>query len=298
MEGKKETIKFITIKNGECLAYREHAGPENSELLLLIHGDLSSSYSWEKFAKKLSENYSIIALDMRGFGYSSYKNKINSIYDIVEDTMLFLTELSIKKCSVMGYSAGGIISLLMAIKYPLLINKVILLAPIGLKGIVLYKMNQNLTVDFSKRIRTKEDLLDSPFYFLLKALQDKDKETLLNSHKFSLCIYGGPSDEEIYKSIDEGFLQRNNELLYLLLNFNISSESNEVEATGEIEKLKHKVLILHGKNDLTVCQKEIEEMSRAIGLNSTVKYFDSCGHNPLYTHEKDVLKQINLFLLP
>ncbi len=68
-------LQKILLSNGETLAYREEGVGE--KILLLIHGNMSSSKHWDILVKKLCDKYRIIAVDMRGFGGSTYNNPIN-----------------------------------------------------------------------------------------------------------------------------------------------------------------------------------------------------------------------------
>jgi len=71
--------KYAELPNGEKIAYRE-AG-EGEIPLLLIHGHLSCSLTMENLMGKLSPKVRVIAICLRGFGYSSYNSKITSMKD-------------------------------------------------------------------------------------------------------------------------------------------------------------------------------------------------------------------------
>jgi len=66
-----QVIKYLDIPNGESIAYLEVN--QGDKVLILIHPNVSSSIIWMKFIPYF-KNTHIYAIDMRGFGHSSYKN--------------------------------------------------------------------------------------------------------------------------------------------------------------------------------------------------------------------------------
>ena len=67
---------------------------------------------------------------MRGFGFSSYKNKLKSYTDLAEDMHLFMTETfpHIKDYFIFGHNIGGNVAMELAIKHPSFIRGIVLLA--------------------------------------------------------------------------------------------------------------------------------------------------------------------------
>jgi len=68
--------KYINIKNGERISYRECG---KGETIVLIHGHYTCSLTFDKLMKSLEPNFHCIAPCLRGYGYSSYNNKILSL---------------------------------------------------------------------------------------------------------------------------------------------------------------------------------------------------------------------------
>lgn len=94
--------------------------------LLLLHGNGEDYHIFDKLIEKLSEDFTVYAIDSRNHGESSKTNDF-SYKTMAEDTYLFIKELDLKNVSVIGFSDGAIISLLIAKKYPNLIKKMALL---------------------------------------------------------------------------------------------------------------------------------------------------------------------------
>ncbi len=95
--------------------------------ILLLNGIMMSTKSWEPFVSSLSENNQLIRLDFIDQGQSDKLE--NSVYtqDIqVEIILLLLKEIKLKKVNVVGISYGGEIAVLLASRYPNLVDRLIL----------------------------------------------------------------------------------------------------------------------------------------------------------------------------
>lgn len=74
---------------------------------------------------KQGDTKRIIAMDVRGIGYSS--GWPDSFEQIVDDYASVLTKLNIDSVEVVGHSLGGIIAILLADKYPSLVKSLVLM---------------------------------------------------------------------------------------------------------------------------------------------------------------------------
>lgn len=93
--------------------------------ILLVHGNSETHEIFDKLIEKLQSNYKVYAIDSRCHGKSEKTKEIS--YDLMaEDTICFIKELNIQKPIFYGFSDGGIIGLLVAIKEPTLLSKLII----------------------------------------------------------------------------------------------------------------------------------------------------------------------------
>lgn len=91
---------------------------------ILLHGNSESHKIFDDFAGKLSQHYTVYAIDSRCHGQSTMTQNIG--YDVmVIDVVSFIRELGLEKPILMGFSDGGIIGLLVALKYPNILSKLI-----------------------------------------------------------------------------------------------------------------------------------------------------------------------------
>ncbi|VEF47124.1 putative hydrolase [Bacillus freudenreichii] len=123
MEGKKEFI------NGIHIYYEEYGNFRAAHTIVLLHGFLSSSFSFRMLVPYLSRDFHVISVDLPPFGFSDKTKTFHYSYKNIAATVLkLLDKINIQKFSVAGHSMGGQIALNMMIQAPKKIFKGILLS--------------------------------------------------------------------------------------------------------------------------------------------------------------------------
>ena len=141
----------VNLPNGEEYYYLEEGRGNN--VLILVHGNMSSSVHFMPLIKSLPENIRVIAPDLRGFGDSSYNNKFSTLRELAEDLKLFMDELGVKKAHLAGWSTGGGIVLEFASMYQDMTESLILIEAASHKGYPIFKKDGN----FAPMAGTKTD---------------------------------------------------------------------------------------------------------------------------------------------
>jgi len=118
-------IKKETLSNGISIEYLDQG---EGEVMLLLHGLGSTKADWDNQIQPFSEKFRIIAPDFRGHGNSSkpLSMKEYGIGLCSEDMKLLLEGLNISECNVLGFSMGGAVAFDMAVKYPSLFKKMVI----------------------------------------------------------------------------------------------------------------------------------------------------------------------------
>lgn len=122
------------------------------EAIIMVHGNGESHRIFETAAKILGHDYTVILPDSPGHG-ASYQPKTLSYHAMANDYIELLTRLNIEKPIFYGFSDGGIIGLLMAIKQPDIFKQLIISGvntqPAGLKNYLLtfYKFINKIKPD-------------------------------------------------------------------------------------------------------------------------------------------------------
>jgi len=88
------------------------------EPVILLHGNCESKEIWESFSRYLGNQYRIICPDLPGFGNTPKLDPGFSLVDVADRIKEFLDDLKIKRCTMIGHSLGGYITLAYAEKYP------------------------------------------------------------------------------------------------------------------------------------------------------------------------------------
>ena len=113
--GDNDSIGRYVNVNGINIYYEEYG---SGEPLLLLHGNSESIAGFTMQIPELSKNFKVIAVDTRGQGKSGDDGKLYTYDLFAEDMNALLNELKLDSVNVLGWSDGGNTGLIMAIKYP------------------------------------------------------------------------------------------------------------------------------------------------------------------------------------
>ncbi len=92
--------------------------------IILLHGNQETHEIFDKLIDKLKDNYKVYAIDSRCHGKS--ENPVDISYNLMCDDIIdLIKKLHIQKPILYGFSDGGIIGILIAIKEPTLLSKLI-----------------------------------------------------------------------------------------------------------------------------------------------------------------------------
>ena len=291
-------IEFNKVKlnNNEKLAYRK-AG-SGDKVLLLVHGNTSSSKDWDLFMENISgEKYTLYAPDLRGFGESSYHKRINRVEDFAKDLKMFCDELNLDNFNLVGWGAGGAVAMSFTINYQECVQNLILLESSSIKGFPIYKEGEYL----ASREEIKEVVKPA-----LKAYKWKDKFILNKIARWTMkkvCERSKftthkPDNDRYEAYIDEMLKQRNLvDINFALSYFNISHEHNGlIEGTGEVDEIKVPTLVIYGDHDEVVTREMEEETVAGIGENARLQIIENTGHSPFIDRLEDLIVIIDNFL--
>lgn len=112
---------FVNV-NGVKLYYEIYG---KGTPLLLLHGAGQSINAFKAQIDFFSKHYKVIALDSRGRGRSTDNDAELTYVNQAKDVKEFLDMLKLDSVDIIGWSDGGIIGLLVAMKYPEKVKKII-----------------------------------------------------------------------------------------------------------------------------------------------------------------------------
>lgn len=245
-------LKKVSIPSAETIAYRQAGSGDLN--ILLIHGNQSSSAIYHDFMKRFEDKAKVFAIDLPGFGDSSYNNNHAKIADWASDVNQFMEAVGIEKAIVVGHSAGGGVGMKLAADYPDKVSHLLLIASVGVKGFYLPKLDKFLRPVPGEFVYSYEEVADHPsIRFVEKLIQSKAQLSTWNMWKQSLYHIRVPerSTYEIY--IDDFFKERCfTDISAALCQFNITDEVTYKKGDGSIKNIKAPVTWFHGKKDKVV----------------------------------------------
>ncbi|MDR1954762.1 MAG: alpha/beta hydrolase [Candidatus Methanoplasma sp.] len=110
--------------NGIDLYYEiEGNGPP----LVLVTGFVADVGFWGKASKILSKRFTVIKVDNRGAGKTSYRGRF-TLDDIAEDIIFLIKKLDLGMVNILGWSMGSQIALKVAVAAPEIMSKLILVS--------------------------------------------------------------------------------------------------------------------------------------------------------------------------
>lgn len=108
------------LTNGDVTIHYERWGDPEAPAVVLLHGFTSDLRMWGANVEALSEDFAVIAPDLRGHGLSSAPED-SSDYQMEAyrmDLLALLDHLNVDLCALVGCSFGGMIALDFACAYP------------------------------------------------------------------------------------------------------------------------------------------------------------------------------------
>ena len=290
-----EHFELKKIQVGEeILAYRE--GGSGDRTLLLIHGNMSSSFFFLPLMEKLAAEFKIYAVDLRGFGFSSYQNRFDDLKELSEDLEFFVEQLRLKELEILGWSTGGGIAMQFAADNPELVKRLILLESVGIMGYPIFEKDAHGQPILTRLLKTKESIANDPIQVAppLKAIEEQDVNYYKALWKMAIYTQGNLPDASIFEAqMMEALKQKNLvDIDYALTRFNLSDHFNGiVEGSGAIHLIQCPVDIIQSEGDIVVPMQMAEGIQEALGEKATLHVLKSCGHNPMVD---DMISVVNI----
>ena len=291
-------LQKVRLPNEEQIAYRERTGGEKT--VILVHGNMTSSKHWDLLIDVLEKKYKVYAPDLRGFGESSYHNRVTSIKNFSDDLKGFVDALGLKDFYLIGWSTGGAVCMQFEADYPDYCEKLILLASASTRGYPFFGTKEDGTPDLQHRLVTIEEVeQDAGKTLVIQGMYDtRNREGLKAVWNGVIYTHNKPADKKYEQYIDDMLTQRNYaDVIHSLNLFNISDQHNGInEGTNQAKDITIPVLILRGDRDYVVTEQMTLEIEEDLGDNATSIRLLDAGHSPLVDDLEQLKKAIENFL--
>lgn len=278
-----EKIKLIH-KNYSITVY--HKQGETDEKLVFLHGGAldNAMLSWQEVIELMGNRYDIYAIDLLGYGESDKPNIQYSLPMYVAFLYDMLHQLNIEKTHLVGLSLGGGISIGFSVKYPQVVDKLILVDAWGyvermpFHALCRWYVNSWLNAKSYEWIGKSKRLVR--WSVVSSLIGDKNKVT----DELVTTLFNMVNKPECNMPWES--LQRN-ELGKKKVTSDLASHLNE---------LKMPVLIVNGEKDAVVSVKSAINASKTI-QNSQVHIMKGCKHWPQKERPEEFTQILESFLL-
>ncbi len=97
----------------------------------LVHGVGSNLESWDRVARRLTPEYLVIRMDLRGHGRSDRITRACALEAFVSDLVGVLDEAGIQRTDLVGFSLGGMIAQSLALARPKRVHRLALISAVA-----------------------------------------------------------------------------------------------------------------------------------------------------------------------
>jgi pimeloyl-ACP methyl ester carboxylesterase len=249
------------------------SGTEN---VVLIHGSgpgVTAYSNWRLVLPALGEDFHVFAPDMVGFGYSDRPADIEyGLQTWADQTVGFMDAMGIEKAHLIGNSFGGSIALRIATQHPERVDDMVLMGSMGVD----FPITEGLDAvwGYEGTIESMRGVLD---YFAYS--RDLVNEELAQvRYKASI----EPGFQESFSSMFPAPRQRWVDAM--------------TTPDDEIRKLKHRTLVMHGREDKVIPVENSYKLEALID-NADLAVFSHCGHWSMIERTADFNRLVRDFFL-
>jgi pimeloyl-ACP methyl ester carboxylesterase len=264
-------IEFDYAQIGGVKLHYAAAG-DREKLVILLHGFPEFWYSWRHQIRALSDEYTVVAPDMRGYNLSDKPPRIAdySIDKLVDDTTGLIRHLGFEKAAIIGHDWGAVVAWAVARNQPEYVSKLCAM--------------QVPPTDVWRRNQTFKQFLASwyMFFFQIPALP----EWLLSRDDFALLADGlktSTAEPDVFT--DEDIAQykkswREDRALSSALNYYRANVLQRIFAPGAAADAKIKVptLFIYGERDQAVLPSSVEGIGDVIDAPYSEIRIPDAGH--------------------
>jgi 2-hydroxymuconate-semialdehyde hydrolase len=243
--------------------------------VLLIHGSgpgVTAWANWRLVLPALGKTCRAIAPDMVGFGYT--QRPAGAEYGIdgwVDHAVGLLDALGIEQTDLIGNSFGGAIALALAIRHPQRVRRLVLMGSVGVPFPITAELDA--VWGYEPSLQAMRGLLDI-FAYDRGLVTDELAEL-----RYQASIR--PGFQESFAAMFPAPRQRWVDAM--------------ASAEADIRAIKHKTLIIHGRDDRVIPLSNSLTLNRWIE-DSQLHVFGRCGHWVQIEHNLDFNHLVGHFL--
>jgi pimeloyl-ACP methyl ester carboxylesterase len=231
---------YVESEEGVRIHYVEAgSGP----LMILVHGFADYWFSWRYQIPKWSEQYRVVAIDLRGYNLSSKPEGVwqYSVEKTVNDLNAVLAHFDARTAVVVGHDWGGFLAWEYAMRYPRRVDKLVVLNSPHPRAIM-REVAENSDAESVERTRASLSSDEALLTWTPRRLASWVRDPLAREQYI----------EAFQRSSVEGMLN------HYRANYSSTSGTAEFRRTQRTYEVKCPVLLIHGLKDDRVALKSLD----------------------------------------
>lgn len=261
-------LKTIDLDQWSIRYHISGSGP----YVILIHGIGANLFCWRDLVAKLEVNYTVVALDLPGFGQSSkLRGAAYGLDAQIERLATFFKALSINSLYLVGNSMGGNLALWFTLKYPDQVRGMSLIAPATHPGLI------PLPLSYLSWLAIPGSILANRLTMRWAHLRTVSKKHLIDPERIfeTAKTYGrNPSAIQAFLSATEVIRDR--------------------RLAEQLLQIQHPVQILWGSKDQLVSRKVIDKLEQVLPNHESHVHLGG-GHHLQEDEPEWVAEKIDTF---
>lgn len=268
--------EFVAVM-GMNVHYRDEGDPQDSLPVVLVHGTGSSLHTFDAWTASLKENKRVVRMDLPGFGLTGpFPDRKYTMESYMNFVAAFLSSRDIKQCILAGNSLGGQIAWNFALRYPEMVQKLILIDASGYP-------EKSTSVPLAFRV-ARTPLLNKTLTFITPRFVIKSSVENVYSDKSKV------TSELVDRYFDLSLRAGNRQALIDRMQMTI--DTNQIR---HIKNILQPTLILWGEEDGLIPVESAYRFHRDLPDDSLVILKNS-GHVPMEENPLESLKAVRHFI--
>lgn len=235
--------------------------------IILLHGVFQDMDVFEPLIKKLSKNYQVISIDLRGHGLSDTPHD-SRVDDYISDIQQLLNALFINSAYVIGLELGATIATGLTYKNPGLINGMVLINP----------TDDHSTFPDNRIYDRHADEI--------RTMSDEDKEKYLLRFRYKNIKQ---AKKFVKSHIPSNDLQTMEEEIAVKRSF------KDFDIISLLPDIETRTLVISGQYDGKILYSEGKRISELLP-NAEFKLFEGSGELPFIEEKDKFIKVLEEFL--
>jgi pimeloyl-ACP methyl ester carboxylesterase len=241
------------------------------KLMLFLHGFPEFWYSWRHQIPEFSQQYKVVALDLRGYNESDKptESEAYSMTELMKDIEGVIKGLGHDNCILVGHDWGGAIAWSFAYNYPNMVEKLIVL-------------NLPHPAKFSQGLKTFQQLFKSWYVFFFQIPFLPEWLIQLNDYKIiETALAGMAIDKTAFSQADleayKDAAAKRGALTAMINYYRSTFQEFLNQSNDDWIILETPTLMIWGEND-TALGKELTYGTEEFVRDLTIKYIPNCSH--------------------